>query len=69
MVTYKLKNNQICSLIVDNELKLPKYAAPLINRASYMSQATRSNTVGQMTELIKEFPGHSYGESTDWHKT
>ncbi len=45
----------------------PKYTTQLLNLANQNSQATRPNQVGQMSELIQEFPGRGYGEWVKWY--
>ena len=45
----------------------PTYATQLINLANRNAQATRPAAVGQMSELIREFPGDSYGKWVDWY--
>lgn len=69
MPTYKLKNDQIRSLIVDHTLELPRYASSMINSANRMSQATRPRNVGQMSDLINEFPGQSFDEWAKWYQS
>ncbi|AEA47137.1 MjaI family restriction endonuclease [Archaeoglobus veneficus] len=57
-------------LDLPQEPKLPKYASLLINLANRFSHGTRPKTVGQMTELIKEFKkdgGWTYEEWKDWY--
>ena len=69
MPTYKLKNDQIRSLIVNRTIELPKYASSMINSANRMSQATRPKKVGQMSELINEFPGQGFNEWAEWYQS
>ncbi|MBC2715439.1 MAG: MjaI family restriction endonuclease [Desulfobacteraceae bacterium] len=45
----------------------PKYTTQLINLANQNSQATRPCYVGQMSELIQEFPGNSYSLWVQWY--
>jgi hypothetical protein len=45
----------------------PKYTTQLINIANQNSQATRAHYVGQMSELIQEFPGNSYDQWVQWY--
>jgi len=54
------------SLNVQSE-SFPKYATPLLNLANQYAQGTRPNVVGQMSELIEEFPGDSVEEWEDWY--
>ncbi len=46
---------------------LPKYVKPLLNLANQFAQATRPRVVGQMTELIQEFPGSTFKEWCEWY--
>lgn len=46
----------------------PKYTTQLMNIAGQNSQATRPPTVGQMSELIKEFPGKTFEDWIIWYQ-
>ena len=48
--------------------EFPKYTTQLMNIAGQNSQATRPPTVGQMSELIKEFPGKTFEEWVTWYQ-
>jgi len=48
--------------------EFPKYASPLINNANQYSWATRPKNVGQMTNLIREFPGTTLEEWSAWYQ-
>ena len=48
--------------------EFPKYTTQLMNIAGQNSQATRPPTVGQMSELIKEFPGKTFEEWITWYQ-
>ena len=45
----------------------PKYTSQLINLANQNSQGTRPRAVGQLSELIQEFPGRTYEEWVAWY--
>ncbi len=45
----------------------PKYTTQLINLANQNSQGTRPRVVGQMSELIQEFPGQTFEEWVKWY--
>ncbi|MFA5480268.1 MAG: MjaI family restriction endonuclease [Candidatus Muiribacteriota bacterium] len=45
----------------------PKYSTQILNIAVSTSQATRPRVVGQMTELIEEFPGDDYENWIKWY--
>lgn len=47
---------------------LPKYTSPLINNANRFSHATRPKNVGQMSNLIREFPGTTLEEWSKWYQ-
>jgi len=49
------------------ELELPKYAAQLLNLANQNAQGTRPRVVGQMSDLIQEFPGRTLEEWREWY--
>lgn len=55
----KVKFAEIRACVDTPAPELPKYTKDLMNNANRYSQATRSRYVGQMTELIKEFPGQT----------
>lgn len=44
-----------------------KYVSPLINLANRLSQATRRNQVGQISELIRECPAQNYEGWREWY--
>ncbi len=65
----KLKNAEIQEYVVnESPSEFPKYTTQLMNLANQNSQATRPRNVGQMTELIKEFPGKSFEEWVKWYQ-
>lgn len=48
-------------------LAFPKYATQLLNLANQNAQATRPRVVGQLSELIQEFPHQSLREWEEWY--
>lgn len=46
----------------------PKYTTQIINLANQNSQATRPRHVGQMSELIRDYPGNTLKEWESWYK-
>ncbi len=65
----KLKNAEIQEYVVkESPSEFPKYTTQIINLANQNSQATRPKNVGQMTELIQEFPGKSFEEWVEWYQ-
>ena len=65
----KIKNADIQNLIHPREIEFPKYASQIINRANAVAQGTAPRVVGQMTDLIQEFPGQSFEEWVEWYKS
>jgi hypothetical protein len=53
----KIKNEEVTRLLDAEAVSFPKYTTQLINLANQNAQGTRPETVGQMSELIKEFKG------------
>ena len=45
----------------------PKYSTQLLNVANQNAQATRPKVVGQLSELIQQFPGNTLGEWEEWY--
>jgi hypothetical protein len=64
----KIKNDEIIEDVVGDLKNFPKYSTQLINLANQNAQGTRPKVVGQMTELIQEFPGNSYEEWVKCYK-
>ncbi|MGD2175663.1 MAG: MjaI family restriction endonuclease, partial [Candidatus Brocadiaceae bacterium] len=54
-------------LLEIEEADLPKYAGTILNIANQWSQGTRPNVVGQMSDLIQEFPGRTFEEWKEWY--
>lgn len=46
---------------------LPTHVSPLLNYVNNVARATRPEVVGQMTELVKEFKGHTLEEWKQWY--
>lgn len=63
----KLKNHEIESLLSGKEHSYPKYTTQIMNLANQNAQGTRKQVVGQLSELIQEFNGHSLEEWQDWY--
>src|SRR6185369_16008120 len=45
----------------------PKYTSQIINLANQNAQGTRPKVVGQLSDLIQEFPGKTYDEWVAWY--
>ena len=64
----KLKNAEIQEYVNAPASEFPKYTTQLMNVANQNSQATRPRHVGQLSELIQEFPGHTFEEWVMWYQ-
>lgn len=64
----KLKSEEIREYLNVPSYEFPKYTTQLMNLANQNSQATRPRNVGQMTELIQEYPGKSFEEWAAWYQ-
>ena len=65
--SFTLATKQIMADVAVPPENFPKYTTQLINLANQNSQATRPCYVGQMSELIQEFPGNSYNQWVKWY--
>ncbi|MCJ7484354.1 MAG: MjaI family restriction endonuclease [Thermodesulfovibrionales bacterium] len=63
----KLTNEQIRKSLEIPPLSFPKYVTQLINLANQNAQGTRPRVVGQLTDLIQEFPGKTLSEWEQWY--
>lgn len=66
-LTFTISTKQIMADAAGPARDFPKYTTQLINLANQNSQATRPCYVGQMSELIQDFPGSSYDQWVDWY--
>ena len=64
----KLKNAEIQEYVNAPACEFPKYTTQLINLANQNSQGTRPRVVGQLTDLIQEFPGQAFEEWVTWYQ-
>lgn len=62
-----ISDREIRKLLEIDEFDFPRYTTQIINLASQNAQATRPRVVGQMSELIKEFPGRAYEDWQKWY--
>lgn len=67
MKTIKISNNEILLLLDAEATNFPKYATQILNLANQNAQGTRPSVVGQMSELIQEFPGSKLKEWEEWY--
>ena len=64
----KLKNTEIQEYVNAPASEFPKYTTQLMNVANQNSQATRPRHVGQLSELVQEFPGQTFEEWVTWYQ-
>ena len=64
----KLKNAEIQEYVSAPVREFPKYTTQLMNLANQNSQGTRPRVVGQMSDLIQEFPGQTFEEWVMWYQ-
>ncbi len=67
MKTIKISNSDILSLLDAEASTFPKYATQILNLANQNAQGTRPSVVGQMSDLIQEFPGSKLKEWEEWY--
>lgn len=64
---FKLKNEEIQEYLEAPISEFPKYTTQIMNLANQNAQGTRPKVVGQMSELIQQFPGRTYKEWVHWY--
>lgn len=69
MKKLKIPNSEIEKLSNASQYPFPKYATQIINLLNSNAQGTRPAVVGQMSELIQEFPGKSLEEWIEWYSS
>jgi len=62
-----LKNDKITQDVVGKVVEFPKYTTQIMNLANQNAQGTRPKVVGQMSELIAQFPNKTYDEWVKWY--
>lgn len=67
MKTLRISNKEILSLLDAEPIIFPKYATQILNLANQNAQGTRPSVVGQMSDLIQEFPGNQLKEWEEWY--
>lgn len=67
MTKIKIKNDELAKNVVGDILKFPQYTTQIMNLANQNAQGTRPKVVGQMSDLIEEFPGKEYSEWVEWY--
>ncbi len=62
-----IKSAELVELLDGTPAEFPKYVTQIINLANQNAGGTRPRIVGQQTELIQEFPGHTLSEWQEWY--
>ncbi|MGE0087514.1 MAG: MjaI family restriction endonuclease [Desulfococcaceae bacterium] len=62
-----IRNAEIAASLRGAAPDFPKYTGQILNLANQNAQATRPKTVGQISELIQQFPGREYEEWVRWY--
>lgn len=65
--TVKITNDEIKQYLDVPAYEFPKYSTQILNLANQNAQATRPRVVGQMSELIQEFPHKTIKEWEEWY--
>jgi len=63
----KLTSDEIKKILDIESPEFPKYVTQILNLANRNAQGTRPKVVGRMSELIKEFDGHTFEEWEEWY--
>ncbi len=63
----KLTDRELREHLGAESPEFPKYTTQLINLANQNAQGTRPRVVGQMSDLIQEFPGKRLAEWEEWY--
>lgn len=67
MIKIKIQNSEINDFLSATPNTFPKYTTQLMNLANQNAGGTRPRVVGQMSDLILEFPGNSIEEWEEWY--
>ena len=63
----KLTYDELCEYLEEVPPDFPLYTTAILNLANYFAQGTRPRVVGQMSELVQEFPGKTLAEWKEWY--
>lgn len=66
-VKIKLTAEEIRETLDIETPEFPKYVTQILNLANQNAQGTRPRVVGQLSDLIREFPGRSISEWEKWY--
>ena len=64
----KIRDEEINTLLDIENVSFPKYVTQILNIANQNAQGTRPKVVGQMSDLIQQFPGKNIGEWERWYE-
>jgi len=67
MMKIKLTQDKLYEYLDEEIIDFPLYTTAILNLANKFAQGTRPKTVGQMSDLIQEFPGKSLTEWKLWY--
>lgn len=67
MATIKITNAAVAQLSNASQYDFPKYTTQLINLINSNAQGTRAQVVGQMSELIQQYPGNTLAGWIEWY--
>jgi hypothetical protein len=67
-VKIKITLSELYKYLKEEPVDFPKYSAAILNLANYFSQGTRPRMVGQLSDLIQEFPGNTIDEWRQWYQ-
>lgn len=68
MKKININNAEVQKIISGKENEFPKYTTQILNLANNTAGGTRPKVVGQMSDLIQEFPGSTLSEWRQWYK-
>ena len=63
----KIDNKELIEALTGDKKEFPKYVTQILNLANQNAQGTRPKVVGQLSELIQQFPGKTYEEWKKWY--
>jgi hypothetical protein len=69
MIKIKIHNGEIENLSNASIYNFPKYTTQIVNLVNSNAGGTRPKVVGQMSDLINEFPGQTLQEWINWYNT
>ena len=63
----QISNRELQTLVAGEPELFPKYTTQILNLANQNAGGTRPRVVGQMSELIQQFPGDSFEDWTQFY--